>query len=105
MISSSCHLPFLRSFAHPSLNLQVLLPLVSTSDPLCLELLPDTVPPKVWISADQIDALQGKCYCTDVLRRGKQLCLVLEKRNKGKAVETQYLFLHMVRSRDIQSCA
>jgi hypothetical protein len=67
------------------------MPLVS-SKPLRLSLLPDKVPPKVWITTNDIESLGDDCYCTDVLRKGKQLAMVLKK---GK--EIFYLFLHMVR--------
>ena len=74
---------------------QVLLPLVSK--PLKLSLLPDTNPPKVWISAAEIDTLGDKCICTDVLRKGKQLVMILQSK-QGKISQTFYLFLHMVQS-------
>lgn len=79
---------------------QVLLPLVSTTKPLRMSLLPEKAPPRVWVAQSDIDSLGDDCYCTDVLRKGKQLCLVLEPGAKAQFGNSKrYLFLHMVRHR------
>jgi hypothetical protein len=89
---------------------QVLLPLVSSSEkPKRLHLsLPSPTPPKVWISEAEVERWSDACYCTAVLRQGKQLCLVVEPLSDDEmtmrkdavtvAKTTHYLFLHMVRA-------
>lgn len=87
------------------------MPLISKTHPLRLSLLLNVKPPRVWISQEEIQSLGGDHYCTNVLRKGKQLCLELRQRqrrlsksksDKSKSNEQeqfednpQYLFLHM----------
>jgi hypothetical protein len=96
----------------PRFTQQVLLPLVSAKEkPQRLHLsLPSPTPPKVWMSEAEVEGWSNACYCTDVLRRGKQLCLVLERLADDSSSDvrvkdsistthtTHYLFLHMVRA-------
>jgi formamidopyrimidine-DNA glycosylase len=84
---------------------QTLLNLVSTEAPLQIHLPPtDASPPRVWLSTEAVDTLHNAYHCTDVLRKGKQLCMVLQKattkNNEGSSStepspQLVYLFLHM----------
>jgi len=48
--------------------------------------------PRKWVSPDDVHPMNnGKWFCRDVLRKGKQLCMVLEN---GKG-EIRHFFLHM----------
>jgi formamidopyrimidine-DNA glycosylase len=76
--------------------------LVSTKDRLQIHLPPMLVnasPPRVWLSTDEIASLHNAYHCTDVVRKGKQLCMELQKSaattNKKTDKQTLYLFLHM----------
>jgi formamidopyrimidine-DNA glycosylase len=77
---------------------QLLLPLVSSSSPIQISAWKDN-PPRVWLSEEQINSLSGKYYCVDILRKGKQLCIVLQpsKANgqKKEPKKSVYLYLHM----------
>lgn len=66
---------------------QLLLPLVSTEHPLMIE----SVGENNRITLTEED-LSAKYTCTDVLRKGKQLCLVLQRADD---LITKYLYLHM----------
>ena len=85
----------LTCFCITHTHTQVLLPLVSSTETIRLSLMPEKVPPKVWISQSDIDSLGENFYCTDVLRKGKQLCLELLE-SSSKPAKKRYLFLHMV---------
>ncbi|GKY97239.1 hypothetical protein MPSEU_000682300 [Mayamaea pseudoterrestris] len=95
---------------------QTLLPLVSTdrTQTLSLHRLNDDPLPRKWLSMDDMEAISNHCYCTNVLRKGKLLCMVLEmasadENDAAKDKETtsestttsvnapiiKYLFLHM----------
>lgn len=91
---------------------QLLLPLVSTKNPLEIALVKDN-PPKVWLTPQQVQEISGNFYCSDVIRKGKQLCLVLSsndvRQKKNKSVNNKYLFLHMgmtgsIRNPDREPC-
>jgi len=87
---------------------QILMPLVNTTSQsktttkqhqLKLELYGDK-PPRKWVSKEDIDANNtGKWCCTDILRKGKLLCMVLESmpscKKKQTAKKLKYFFLHM----------
>jgi len=88
---------------------QILLPLVkTTTNPkatttqnlLTMELYGEK-PPRKWVCKEDVDTnnTENLC-CTDVLRKGKLLCMVLESSNKfskGKKTikKKKYFFLHM----------
>jgi formamidopyrimidine-DNA glycosylase len=68
---------------------QLLLPLVSSDEPIVLERLNlDKTPPKVFPSDDEIDGVSGKYRVSDVLRKGKLICIVLEKCENSKKTAT-----------------
>lgn len=53
-------------------------------------------PPKKWLTSDDVEALSGKCYCADVRRKGKQLCMALNVVNDDdEIIQIRYLYLHM----------
>mmetsp|Transcript_48427 Transcript_48427/g.49226 ORF Transcript_48427/g.49226 Transcript_48427/m.49226 type:complete len:587 (-) Transcript_48427:671-2431(-) len=78
---------------------QILLPLVTTTKQHLLKLeLYGEKPPRKWVSEEDVDAYNetGKWCCTDVVRKGKLLCMVLEEsKNKKKDKAKKYFFLHM----------
>jgi formamidopyrimidine-DNA glycosylase len=68
---------------------QLLLPLVSTDEPIVLERSNlDKTPPKVFPSDDEIDGVSGKYRVSDVLRKGKLICLVLKRCKDSKKSAT-----------------
>jgi formamidopyrimidine-DNA glycosylase len=71
---------------------QALLPLVSKTETLQLTRMSlEKQPPRKFLSDDEISKInQGNFRVSDVIRKGKQLCLILKSRDK-----TQYLFVHM----------
>eukprot|EP00566_Odontella_aurita_P004962 CAMPEP_0113542804 /NCGR_PEP_ID=MMETSP0015_2-20120614/9813_1 /TAXON_ID=2838 /ORGANISM="Odontella" /LENGTH=616 /DNA_ID=CAMNT_0000442907 /DNA_START=100 /DNA_END=1950 /DNA_ORIENTATION=- /assembly_acc=CAM_ASM_000160 len=83
---------------------RVLLSLVDEqgrNPPLAFELHGEK-PPRKWVAAEDVKSNTGKWRCTDVLRKGKQLCMVLEKdAGRGKTTTTEkdkevcYFYLHM----------
>jgi formamidopyrimidine-DNA glycosylase len=86
---------------------QILLPLVSQDLPVHFQLMGDQ-PPRKWLTAEDCAMLSNNnnhWYCTDILRKGKQLCMVLEqllttttnnnKKKKKSTTATKYLYLHM----------
>jgi len=88
---------------------QILLPLVTVQKkyPLSLEICGEK-PPRKWVSTEEVDSNTGKWCCTDVLRKGKLLCMVLEITNKTAKKRRQnkrnsqdetfpkkYFYLHM----------
>jgi formamidopyrimidine-DNA glycosylase len=96
---------------------QILLPLVS-NDLLSFQLLQENPPRKWQASIQELVALSNKCYCVDVMRKGKLLCMVLEilqndslpatgaagvesvvsksdNDSTTATITTKYLFLHM----------
>jgi len=77
---------------------QILLPLVTVPkrQTLKLELYGEKLPRK-WVSAEDVDSNTGKWCCADVLRKGKQLCMVLETKKTTDINESpkKYFYLHM----------
>jgi formamidopyrimidine-DNA glycosylase len=71
---------------------QALLPLVSKTETLQLTRMSlENQPPRKFLSDDEISKInQGNFRVSGVIRKGKQLCLILKSRDK-----TQYLFAHM----------
>jgi formamidopyrimidine-DNA glycosylase len=82
---------------------RLLLPLVSKEHPLVLERCSlEKAPPRKFITDEEISEIQDhKLVVTDVLRKGKLICMLLKekRRTKGNIKEenraTKYLFLHM----------
>ena len=80
---------------------RLLLPLISSKDPLNLERCSlEKIPPRKFITDDEISDIQNrKLVVADVLRKGKLICMVLKERTKGKKEKQdsapKYLFLHM----------
>ena len=82
---------------------RLLLPLVSKEHPLVLERCSlEKTPPRKFISDDDISEIQKKkLVVTDVLRKGKLICMLLEEKRKTKGNTkkknpgSKYLFLHM----------
>jgi len=82
---------------------RLLLPLVSEEHALVLERCSlEKAPPRKFITDEEISQIQNsKLVVTDVLRKGKLICMVLKekKRTKGKKKNenfaAKYLFLHM----------
>lgn len=76
---------------------QILFPLATKSKQhlLTLELYGEKLPRK-WVSEEDVDAYNntGKWCCTDVIRKGKLLCMVLEE-SKNKKKDKKFFFLHM----------
>jgi formamidopyrimidine-DNA glycosylase len=72
---------------------QLLLPLISEFPLIIERLSTDKTPPRKFLSPEQINNLSGKCRVTDVLRKGKLLCMVLE--SSEKTITNHFLFLHM----------
>lgn len=81
---------------------QILLPLVTSSvhskkQSLSFELHGEKLPRK-WVSEEDVKSNTNKWCCVDVLRKGKQLCMVLEptstKKTKKPSVK-KYFYLHM----------
>ena len=84
---------------------QTLLPLVSQEHPLKVSLVSGT-PPKIWLSEADIEAInESQNYCTDVRRKGKLLCMILEstKDPKRQRQPKKYLYLHMGMTGSIRS--
>jgi formamidopyrimidine-DNA glycosylase len=65
-------------------------------------------PPRKWLTPEDVDTITGKFACVDVLRKGKLLCMVLQRvesksdknasmksESKTRSSSTKYLFLHM----------
>eukprot|EP00588_Corethron_pennatum_P000533 CAMPEP_0194293106 /NCGR_PEP_ID=MMETSP0169-20130528/47165_1 /TAXON_ID=218684 /ORGANISM="Corethron pennatum, Strain L29A3" /LENGTH=575 /DNA_ID=CAMNT_0039041505 /DNA_START=37 /DNA_END=1764 /DNA_ORIENTATION=- len=81
---------------------QILLPLVTPQKKhlLSFELHGEKLPRK-WVSAEEIDCNTQKWFCTNVLRKGKLLCMVLENKSKKKTgskndtPSKKYFSLHM----------
>ena len=83
---------------------RVLLPLVDargTRPPLTFELVGDS-PPRKWVPTADVAAHTGRWRCADVLRKGKQLCMVLERPaaaegtgTAGGRKEVGHFYLHM----------
>ncbi len=70
----------------------MLLPLVSTTEVLQLELVGGN-PSRKFISPEQVEQInQSSLYVQEIKRRGKQICLYLGKANGSPS---QYLFVHM----------
>lgn len=82
---------------------RLLLPLVSREHPLVLERCSmEKAPPRKFISDDEMSDIQNnKMVVSDVMRKGKLICMILKekKKTKGKTekenCDTKYLFLHM----------
>lgn len=82
---------------------RLLLPLVSMEHPLVLERCSlEKAPPRKFISDEEISEIQNqKLVVTDVLRKGKLICMLLKEKRKTKGnikkenPATKYLFLHM----------
>jgi formamidopyrimidine-DNA glycosylase len=64
---------------------------VSNKSRLTIELASDN-PPRKWLSPENVQTLNNNYFCSNVLRKGKQLCMVLEDDNDK---EKYYLYLHM----------
>lgn len=71
---------------------QALLPLISKSESLQLKRLSlEKQPPRKFLSDDDINKInKGNFRVSDVIRKGKQLCIVLKHQE-----DIQYLFVHM----------
>lgn len=82
---------------------RLLLPLVSGEHPLVLERCSlEKTPPRRFVTDEEIHEIQSsKLITTDVLRKGKLICMVLKEREKTKGKKengnhtAKYLFLHM----------
>ena len=81
---------------------QILLPLVTVQKKHSLDFkLYGEKLPRKWVGSDEVDSNTGKYCCVEVLRKGKQLCMVLESiiktTIKGKEVNLprKYFYLHM----------
>ncbi len=80
---------------------RLLLPLVSSKDPLILRRCSlEKAPPRRFLADDEItDINNSKFLVAEVLRKGKLICIVLNEKTKGKKktgdCPTKYLFLHM----------
>jgi len=81
---------------------QILLPMVNETCDIEFELVGEK-PPRKWISVEDVNANNGKWHCQDVIRKGKQLCMVL-KEHTSKVKDTKeynsksksmYFYLHM----------
>jgi formamidopyrimidine-DNA glycosylase len=82
-------LPEVESFRH------MLLPLVSSSTALSIELTISGKPPKNFVSQEDVAALNNKTYLVDVKRKGKLIGMVLKCVEKNKNHDHFYMFLHM----------
>lgn len=74
---------------------RLLVPLVSETQTLKIECPVPHNPPRSWISAEEIQSLNGNCRVKDVIRKGKLICMVLDCIEKVENESTVYLFLHM----------
>lgn len=76
---------------------QILLPLASLNNPISLQLVKDN-PPRKWLNVDEVRALSNRFICSSVLRKGKLLCMVLQKLGSARKAPVEcckYLYLHM----------
>jgi formamidopyrimidine-DNA glycosylase len=74
---------------------QLLLPLVSSSLTLSIELTSEK-PPNKFISKEDVALLNNQVYLVDVKRKGKLICMELQCVNKKiHKLEYLYLFVHM----------
>ena len=73
---------------------RLLLPLCSASQPVVIT--PEQHnPPRSWPTPEQFDSIADTCYCVDVLRKGKQLCMVLTQQDSNGKENLRYMYLHM----------
>mgnify|MGYP005842073771 CR=1 FL=1 len=73
---------------------QRLLPLISKTRRLKLHS-DSKKPPRKFLTPEQMSSLDGNCLVTDVLRKGKCLCMVLECDQKVQGQKTVYMSIHM----------
>jgi formamidopyrimidine-DNA glycosylase len=78
---------------------RLLLPLVSTTKPVKISSVQHT-PPRAWPTAEQFESISDNFYCKDVIRKGKQIVMVLQQlETSGKAKQEQpkqlFMLLHM----------
>lgn len=72
----------------------LLVPLISRSFRLNVELVNDK-PPRRFLSADDIHLINSsECHVADVVRKGKLICMIMEPTNTSITTKL-YLFLHM----------
>jgi formamidopyrimidine-DNA glycosylase len=78
---------------------RLLLPLVSTTKPVKISSVQHN-PPRAWPTAEQFGSISDNFYCKDVIRKGKQIVMVLQQLGtSGKVKQEQpkqlFLLLHM----------
>jgi formamidopyrimidine-DNA glycosylase len=78
---------------------RLLLPLVSTTKPVKITSVQHN-PPRAWPTTEQFESISDNFYCKDVLRKGKQIVMVLQQiATSGKVKQEQpkekYMLLHM----------
>jgi formamidopyrimidine-DNA glycosylase len=88
---------------------RLLLPLVSTTKPVKISSV-QHAPPRAWPTPEQFESISDKFYCKDVIRKGKQIVMVLEQQQQqvgttsaGKEVKQEedeqpkqlFMLLHM----------
>jgi hypothetical protein len=73
---------------------KLLLPLVSKKSLLSIESTSDN-PPRTFLSTEDIALINKNCHVSNVLRKGKQLCMVLECKKVIRGQKRLFLFLHM----------
>jgi formamidopyrimidine-DNA glycosylase len=74
---------------------RLLLPLVSTTKPVQISSVQHN-PPRAWPTAEQFQSIANNCYCKDVIRKGKQIVMVLQQFGTPvEAKEPKQLFLHL----------
>lgn len=69
-------------------------PLISKTSRLCMVSTSEK-PPRKFITSEQIQALNNNCFCVDIVRKGKVICMVLDCVKAVFGRKRWYLFLHM----------
>jgi formamidopyrimidine-DNA glycosylase len=78
---------------------RLLLPLVSTTKPVKITSVQHN-PPRAWPTTEQFESISDNFYCKDVIRKGKQIVMVLQQIGiSGKVKQEQpkekFMLLHM----------
>jgi formamidopyrimidine-DNA glycosylase len=78
---------------------RLLLPLVSTTKPVKITSVQHN-PPRAWPTTEQFESISDNFYCKDVIRKGKQIVMVLQQiGTAGKVKQEQpkekFMLLHM----------
>jgi formamidopyrimidine-DNA glycosylase len=76
-----------------------LLPLVSTTKPVKITSVQHN-PPRAWPTTEQFESISDNFYCKDVIRKGKQIVMVLQQigtagKVKQEQPEEKFMLLHM----------